>query len=118
MVCWNSGTGFANVGIPVARKPLFRVMRKLGMFPQPKAKAPYKAKPYEQMQYPGQRVQADVKVVPLKCLANPEERLYQYTAIDEYTRLRYLGAYPEQSTYSSADFWRKWWPGSNAVACG
>ncbi len=28
---------------------LFRVMRKLGMFPQPKAKTPYKAKPYEQM---------------------------------------------------------------------
>ena len=86
---------------------LFRVMRKLGMFPQPKVKAAYKAKPYEQMQYPGQRVQVDVKVVPLKCLTNPEERLYQYTAIDEYTRLRYLGAYPEQSTYSSADFLEK-----------
>ena len=86
---------------------LFRVMRKLGMFPPPKVKATYKAKPYEQMQYPGQRVQVDVKVVPLKCLTNPEERLYQYTAIDEYTRLRYLGAYPEQSTYSSADFLEK-----------
>ena len=86
---------------------LFRVMRKLGMFPQPKPKSTCKAKPYEQMQYPGQRVQVDVKVVPLKCLANPEERLYQYTAIDEYTRLRYLGAYPEQSTYSSADFLEK-----------
>ena len=48
-----------------------------------------------------------MKVVPLKCLTNPEERLYQYTAIDEYTRLRYLGAYPEQSTYSSADFLEK-----------
>ncbi len=86
---------------------LFRVMRKLGMFPQQKPKAPYKPKPYEQMQYPGRRVQVDVKVVPLKCLANPEERLFQYTAIDEYTRLRYLGAYPEQSTYSSADFLEK-----------
>lgn len=43
----------------------------------------------------------------LKCLANPEERLYQYTAIDEYTRLSYLGAYPEQSAYSSADFLEK-----------
>ena len=59
------------------RRPesLFRVMRKLGMFPQPKVKVTYKAKPYEQMQYPGQRVQVDVKVVPLKCLTNPEERL-------------------------------------------
>ena len=93
-------------------------MRKLGMFPQSKPKTPYKAKPYEQMQYPGQRVQVDVKVVPLKYLANPDERLYPYTAIDEYTRLRYLGAYPEQSTYSSADFLRKWQHGSSAAVCG
>ena len=43
------------------RRPesLFRVMRKLGMFPQPKVKAAHKAKPYEQMQYPGQRVQVE-----------------------------------------------------------
>ena len=59
------------------------------------------------MQYPRQRVQVDVKVVPLKCLANPEERLYQYTATHEYTRLRYLSVYPEQSTYSFADFLKK-----------
>ena len=31
----------------------------------------------------------------------------RYTAIDEFTRLRFLAAYPEQSTYSSADFLRK-----------
>ena len=86
---------------------LFRVMRKLGMFPQPKAKAPYKAKPYEQMQYPGQRVQVDVKVVPLKCLANRKNGCTSIPPSDEYTRLRYLGAYPEQSTYSSADFLEK-----------
>ena len=54
------------------------------------------------MQYPGQRVQVDVKVVPLKCLANPEDRLCQYTTIDEYTRLRYLGTCPEQSSHSFA----------------
>lgn len=35
------------------------------------------------------------------------ESLFQYTAIDEFTRLRFLAAYPEQSTYSSADFLRK-----------
>ena len=34
-------------------------------------------------------------------------RLFQYTAIDEYSRLRFLGAYEEQSTYSSADFLEK-----------
>lgn len=91
------------------RRPesLFRVMRKLNMFPPPKPQKKYIPKPYEQMQYPGQRVQIDVKVVPLKCLANPEERLFQYTAIDEFSRLRFLGAYSEQSTYSSSDFLRK-----------
>ena len=56
------------------------------------------------MTYPGQRIQVDVKVVPRRCIADPELRLYQYTAIDEFTRLRFLAAYPEQSTYSSADF--------------
>ena len=92
-----------------SRRPesLFRVMRKLGLSPQPKRQEPYKPKPYEQMQYPGQRVQIDVKVVPLRCLANPDERLFQYTAIDEFSRLRFLAAYPEQSTFSSADFLRK-----------
>ena len=65
------------------------------------------AQPYEQMTYPGQRVQVDVKVVPRRCIADPELRLFQYTAIDEFTRLRFLAAYPEQSTYSSADFLRK-----------
>ena len=67
----------------------------------------YKPKPYEQMTYPGQRVQVDVKVVPRACIADPELRLFQYTAIDEFTRLRFLAAYPEQSTYSSADFLRR-----------
>ncbi len=37
----------------------------------------------------------------------PELRLFQYTAIDEFTRLRFLAVYPEQFTYSSADFLRK-----------
>jgi len=58
----------------------------------------------EQMQYPGQRVQIDVKFVPLSCIAAKGERYYQYTAIDEYSRLRYLEAFEENSTYSAACF--------------
>lgn len=77
---------------------LFRVMRKLGLFPAEKPKKKYKPKPYEQMTHPGERVQVDVKVVPRRCIADPELRLFQYTAIDEFTRLRFLAAYPEQST--------------------
>ena len=83
---------------------LYRVMKKLGMLPKKPKKATYKPKPYEQMTYPGERIQVDVKVVPRKCIADPEMKLYQYTAIDEYTRIRFLYGYEEQSTYSSADF--------------
>ena len=91
------------------RRPesLFRVMRRLELLPTPKPKKVYTPKPYEQMTYPGQRVQVDVKVVPRSCIADPELRLFQYTAIDEYSRLRFLGAYEEQSTYSSAAFLEK-----------
>ena len=91
----------------VLKQAQFRVMRKLGMFPPKEKKPAYKPKPYQQMTYPGQRIQVDVKVVPRRCIADPELRLYQYTAIDEFTRLRFLAAYPEQSTYSSADFLKK-----------
>lgn len=66
-----------------------------------KKKDSYKPKPYQQMTHPGERVQIDVKVVPRKCIADPDLKLFQYTAIDEYSRFRILGAYPEQTTYSS-----------------
>lgn len=91
------------------RRPesLFRVMRKLGLFPQPQTMQTYTPKPYEQMTYPGERVQVDVKVVPRSCIADSQLRLFQYTAIDEFTRLRFLAAYPEQSSYSSADFLKR-----------
>ena len=86
---------------------LFRIMRKPGLFSAASKKKAYKPKPYEQMTYSGQRVQADVKVVPRRCITNPERCLFQYTAIDEFTRPRFLTAYPEQSTYSSVDFLKK-----------
>ena len=86
---------------------LWRVMRREGLTEPATKKKTYTPKPYEQMLYPGQRIQIDVKVVPRQCIADPELKLYQYTAIDEYSRYRVLGAYPEQSTYSSADFLRK-----------
>ncbi len=86
---------------------LWRVMRREGLTEPATKKKTYTPKPYEQMLYPGQRIQIDVKVVPRQCIADPELKLYQYTAIDEYSRYRILGAYSEQNTYSSADFLRK-----------
>ena len=45
-------------------KSLFRVMRKLGLFPSKVKKPAYTPNPYQHMTYPGQRIQVDVKVVP------------------------------------------------------
>lgn len=81
------------------------------MFLREKKKQAYVPKLYQQITCPGERVPADVKVVPHRCVMNPELRLFQYTAIDEFSRLRFLAAYPEQSTHFSADFLRylvKW----------
>ena len=86
---------------------LFRCMRREGLIKAQPAKKKRQSKPYEQMTHPGERIQIDVKVVPRRCIANKGLRLYQYSAIDEYSRYRILGAYLEQSTYSSADFLRK-----------
>ena len=63
-------------------------------------------KPYEPMYYPGQRVQIDVKHVPASCLVGELQgkKLYQYTAIDEFSRFRYLEAFEEASTHSSVLF--------------
>ena len=58
------------------------------------------------MLYPGQRVQIDVKHVPASCLVGDAKgkRFYQYTAIDEFSRFRYLEAFEECSTYTSTVF--------------
>ncbi len=85
---------------------LFRVMRRMGLFKQKKKKKSYKAKTFEKMSYPGQRVQIDVKHVPKSCLVGMAkgQKYYQYTAIDEFSRLRYIESFPELSTYSSTLF--------------
>ena len=85
---------------------LYRVLRRQGQMavklPNPK----YIPKPYEKMRFPGERVQIDVKFVPEACIVGDAagEKFYQYTAIDEFSRWRYLEAFQEHSTYSSAQF--------------
>lgn len=85
---------------------LYRFLRKQGMMAVHPKNPKYIPKPYEQMHYPGQRVQIDVKFVPAACLVNEAEgqKFYQYTAIDEYSRWRFVEAFEEHSTYSSALF--------------
>ena len=87
---------------------LWRVLKRLTLLPVKPPNPKYIAKPYEKMLYPGQRVQIDVKVVPKSCIVpnadGLQERFFQYTAIDEYSRFRFIMAFKEQSTYSSVQF--------------
>lgn len=85
---------------------LYRVLKRLGALPVKPLNPKYVPKPYEQMRHPGQLVQIDVKFVPSSYLFNKAsgQKFYQYTAIDEYSRWRYVEAFDEHSTYSFAVF--------------
>lgn len=109
----NKNDGLVILWVKLTRKgykrnitSLYRVLRRLELKQEKLPNPKYVPKPYEQMQYPGQRIQIDVKVVPRVCIASKEagQRYYQYTAIDEYSRWRFVEAFQEQSTYSSAVF--------------
>ena len=97
------------VGYTRSITSLYRVMQRIGIYRKaPSKKKEYEPKPYEEMRYPGERVQVDVKYVPAKSLTKEvrekDGRYYQYTAIDEYTRKRVLWASKEQSTSASTEF--------------
>ena len=91
---------------------LYHVMQRIGIY----EKAPSKKKESEPREwitgtYPGEKIQVDVKYVPRTCMS-PElqekgERFYQYTAIDEYTRMKYTWFTNEHSTYMSSEFVKK-----------
>ena len=79
-----------------------RLYRRQGQMTVKPPNPKYIAKPYEQMRYLGQRVQIDVKFVPEACIVGEAkgQKFYQYTAIDEYSRFRYLEAFEEHGAYS------------------
>ena len=82
---------------------LYRMLIKLGIYNKvPSKKKKYEPKLYQTMRYPGERVQVDVKYVPKTCMTKElierNERYYQYTAIDEYTRQRVIWFAKEHST--------------------
>jgi len=88
---------------------LYRMLIKLGIYNKvPSKKKKYEPKLYQPMRYPGERVQVDVKYVPKACMTKElierNERYYQYTAIDEYTRQRVIWFAKEHSTYESSKF--------------
>ena len=65
---------------------------------------------YPEVLIPGEKVQVDVKEVPYNCLRGKALRdgrhLYQWTAIDECTRLRFVYAFEEHTPENSVKFLR------------
>ena len=98
----NKETGLVVLWVKLRRKgytrrveSLYRAMVRCGIYKKtPSKKKKYVPGEYTQMKYPGERIQMDVKYVPRDCLTKEliemGEKYYQYTAIDEYTRLRYI----------------------------
>ena len=84
---------------------LVRVVNKW-IKPEIKQKQTRTSKPYQRAEYPGQKVQVDVKFVPSYCVVN-RQKYYQYTAVDECTRWTFREMYDEHSTCSSTDFLKK-----------
>lgn len=75
---------------------LYRFLRRQNLLAVKPPNPKYVPKPYEQMLYPGQRIQIDVKFVPSVCLVNEAkgQHFYQFTAIDEVFPLALCGSFP------------------------
>ena len=80
-----------------------KTIRKLQEQKPKRVKKQRKNKPYKRADYPGQKVQVDVKYVPRECVTDGK-KYYQYTAVDECSRWTYRYMYDELSTYSSVQF--------------
>lgn len=80
-----------------------KTVRKLLDQKPKRTKKKRKNKPYQRADYPGQKVQVDVKYVPSSCVTDGR-KYYQYTAVDECSRWTYRYMYDEHSTESSIQF--------------
>ena len=88
---------------------LYHAMQRLGIYKKtPSKKKGEQPIEWETGRYPSEKVQIDVKYVPTECLTKElqerNERYYQYTAIDECSRKRYIWYTDEHSTYMSSEF--------------
>ena len=81
-----------------------RAMKKLEIGRKKQRKKMYATKPYDTPKTAGERVQIDVKYVPDSCLVRGMQKLYQYTAVDEATRLRCRMIFDEHSNWNSVRF--------------
>lgn len=91
---------------------MYHAATRMGLGWGKKRKRPSRAmRRYPELMIPGEKVQIDVKEVPYCCLKGAvkrdEKHLYQWTAIDECTRLRYVFGYEEHTPENSVDFLKR-----------
>ena len=103
------GTGESTTRSTVSRSGVWRILKRLEIEPAAQLRSATSGmrprwKRYEK-QLPGHRVQVDVKFIePLIGGAARRKRYYQYTAIDDCTRLRVLRIYERNNQKSAIQF--------------
>ena len=83
--------------------------KRMGLTEKKEVKKKKKAsRRYPELTVPGEKVQIDVKEVPYNCLRGEvlrdNKHLYQWTAIDECTRIRFVYAFEEHTPENSVRF--------------
>ena len=85
------------------------VAKRMGLTAKPKTKKKNKeTRRYPEIMIPGEKVQIDVKEVPYNCLRGDAlkygKHFYQWTAIDECTRFRFVYAFEEHTPENTVKF--------------
>jgi len=99
-----------NLGYARSFSGLVYAARRMGLVWGAKEKKPPRKhdRRYPELLAPGEKVQIDVKEVPYSCLKGAvrrdEKHLYQWTAIDECTRFRFIYAFEEHTPENSVKF--------------
>jgi len=86
--------------------------RRVGLVEEKRGKKPARKQDrrYPELLTPGEKVQIDVKEVPYNCLKGAVKRdmkhLYQWTAIDECSRFRFVYGFEEHTPENSVKFFK------------
>lgn len=93
--------------ITISPSGVWRILKKLGLNRLPSSQQ-YKRKQTRWKRYekqgPGHALQVDVKFIEPLGQTGKKKRYYQYTAIDDCTRLRVLRAYPKHDQKTAIQF--------------
>jgi transposase InsO family protein len=102
-----------NNGYERSYSGMYKAAKRLGLGgkDKPKKRRAREKRSYPELTTPGEKVQIDVKEVPYCCLKGEakrnEKHLYQWTAIDECSRFRFVYGYEEHTPENSVDFLKR-----------